>query len=211
LTYSLNAAPAGATIGAVTGLLTWTPTIAPSTNQFVVVVNDNGTPSLSATQSFTVIVVLPPTLAGATLNGTELTLNWWSVPGQMYQVEYKDELDEPEWKPLGSVMAGTGGQLSITNNLSSSPQRFFRLRVLTLAQAILLPPWLEAVPLSPSHFVLCWSSLPGQQFQLQYKNQLVGGNWQPLGGPLAGTGEILRVTNAFSAAPQRFYRLAMSH
>jgi hypothetical protein len=127
LNYSLTAAPLGANIGAVSGTLTWIPATAPSTNQFTVVVADNGTPSLSATQSFTVIVVLPPTLAGATLNGSELTLSWWSVPGQLYQVAYKDDLNDPEWEPLGSALAGTGGQLSITNNLSSSPQRFYRL------------------------------------------------------------------------------------
>jgi hypothetical protein len=199
LNYSLTAAPFGANIGAASGTISWTPASAPSTNQFTVVVADNGTPSLSATQSFTVIVVLPPTLAGATLNGSELTLSWWSVPGQMYQVEYKDDLNDPEWEPLGSVMAGTGGQLSITNDLSSSPQRFFRLRVLTLAQAVLIPPMLEALPLNQSQLVLCWSTLPGQQFQVEYKNQLVGGK-------LAAAGRTARRHGRNPARNERLLR-----
>jgi hypothetical protein len=61
LTFSLGpGAPAGATIDPTSGQLSWTPTNAPATNTLSVIVTDNGIPSLSATQSFTV-TVLPPT------------------------------------------------------------------------------------------------------------------------------------------------------
>ena len=59
LTFSLGAgAPTNATINAVTGVFQWQPTAAqaPSTNIISVIVIDNGTPPLSATQQFTVIV-----------------------------------------------------------------------------------------------------------------------------------------------------------
>jgi hypothetical protein len=59
LAYSLKAgAPNGATINPTTGAFQWRPTPqqAPSTNQISVIVADNGTPSLSATQTFQVIV-----------------------------------------------------------------------------------------------------------------------------------------------------------
>ena len=61
LTYSLDAAPAGATIDPVSGLFAWTPTTAQAggTNTVIVRVTDNGVPSMSATRSF-VITVLPP-------------------------------------------------------------------------------------------------------------------------------------------------------
>jgi hypothetical protein len=51
-------APAGASILANNGVFNWTPAAgqAPSTNVFNIVVNDNGTPALSATQSVTIIV-----------------------------------------------------------------------------------------------------------------------------------------------------------
>ncbi|HWX19240.1 MAG TPA: hypothetical protein VN578_04945, partial [Candidatus Binatia bacterium] len=57
LTYSLVAPPGGAQID-TNGVITWTPVPAqvPSTNLFTTVVTDNGTPALSATNSFTVIV-----------------------------------------------------------------------------------------------------------------------------------------------------------
>ena len=59
LTYSLApGAPAGATIDPVTGVFTWTPTEAqgPGTARIIVGVTDNGSPPLSATSSFRVVV-----------------------------------------------------------------------------------------------------------------------------------------------------------
>ena len=60
LTYSLaNGAPAGATINQSTGAFSWTPTEAqgPSTYTLTVIASDNGTPSLSASQTFHVTVM----------------------------------------------------------------------------------------------------------------------------------------------------------
>ena len=68
LAFSLaTGAPSNATLNASSGLFSWTPTEAqgPSTNVISVIVSDNGSPNLSATQSFTVIVVetnSPPVL-----------------------------------------------------------------------------------------------------------------------------------------------------
>src|SRR2546425_11858755 len=57
LTYQLVAPPTGASISA-SGVVSWTPSEAqgPSTNTFTTIVTDNGTPALSATNSFTVTV-----------------------------------------------------------------------------------------------------------------------------------------------------------
>jgi len=59
LTYSLTAGPSGIVVNPVTGLLTWTPpqTNSPSTNTIVVSVLNNGTPPLSATLTYTIVVV----------------------------------------------------------------------------------------------------------------------------------------------------------
>ncbi|HMP84040.1 MAG TPA: PQQ-dependent sugar dehydrogenase [Verrucomicrobiota bacterium] len=58
-TFSLDAgAPNGADIDSDTGVFTWTPTEeqGPSTNSISVIVTDDGTPSLTATQTFVVVV-----------------------------------------------------------------------------------------------------------------------------------------------------------
>src|SRR5206468_3918972 len=58
MSFSLISAPAGATINASSGVLSWTPneTQGPSTNTIRVQVTDNGTPNLSDIRSFTVVV-----------------------------------------------------------------------------------------------------------------------------------------------------------
>src|SRR5207237_957241 len=57
LTYSLLEPPAGAEIDA-NGVITWTPSEAqgPSTNLLITMVSDSGSPPLSATNSFEVVV-----------------------------------------------------------------------------------------------------------------------------------------------------------
>jgi hypothetical protein len=59
--------------------------------------------------------------------GTNLFLNWPSVAGQTYQLEYKNNLTDPAWTPLGNPVTGAGGTLMLTNNFGASPQRYFRL------------------------------------------------------------------------------------
>src|SRR6185436_2124798 len=71
LTYALVTAPTGVSLNPSTGLLSWTPTEAqgPNTNVITVRVFDDGTPSLSTTQSFRVFVNevnTAPTLAPVT-------------------------------------------------------------------------------------------------------------------------------------------------
>ena len=74
LSFSLLTAPANAAINANSGMFSWRPTIAqsPSTQTVAVVVSDNGTPILSATQSFAATVtqpVVPVLHAGSISNG----------------------------------------------------------------------------------------------------------------------------------------------
>ncbi|MGD0262554.1 MAG: Ig-like domain-containing protein, partial [Verrucomicrobiota bacterium] len=79
LTYSLLNPPAGASIN-TSGVITWTPTSAqaPGTNTITTRVTDSGSPALSATNSFTVVVLdvniapVLPVIANQTVN--ELTL-----------------------------------------------------------------------------------------------------------------------------------------
>jgi len=83
LSYSLQTgAPPGAVVNSTNGVFTWTPseTQGGTTNLIGVIVADNGTPSLSATQTFTVTVLevnSPPNLAAITnrtvAEGTLLT------------------------------------------------------------------------------------------------------------------------------------------
>jgi lamin tail-like protein/carbohydrate binding protein with CBM4/9 domain len=63
------------------------------------------------------------------VSGGNLMLNWPSTVGLNYQIQYKDDLTAPTWTPLGSPLAGTGAFISVTNNFTSSAQRFYRILV----------------------------------------------------------------------------------
>jgi hypothetical protein len=76
LSYQLISPPAGAVINA-SGVITWTPTAgqAPSTNLITTMVTDTGTPSLSATNVFTVVVIAagnPPVVTAQPLSITNI-------------------------------------------------------------------------------------------------------------------------------------------
>ncbi len=65
LSYELTSSPAGMTIDAASGMISWTPTAAQTGNQDVSVrVTDNGTPALSASQVFTIAVTANSTTPG---------------------------------------------------------------------------------------------------------------------------------------------------
>src|SRR5437867_3961818 len=72
LTFALVSGPSGLTVSS-SGVIAWTPTEAqgPSTNTVTVRVFDNGTPSMSATNSFQVIVTEVNTQPILTLPGTQ--------------------------------------------------------------------------------------------------------------------------------------------
>jgi hypothetical protein len=122
-------APAGAAINTFSDHFTWTPASAPATNSISLIVTANGTPSLNATQTFTVTVVLPPQLGGINAGINQLIFNWPSYAGLNYQLKTNTSLTMPNWTPLGNPVAGTGAPINSTNNINPS-HCFYRLRSL---------------------------------------------------------------------------------
>lgn len=129
LKFSLPTAPVNATINTNTGVLLWRPLVtqANSSNQFRVVVTDNGTPSLSATQSFSVSVnaLQPPALSSLFASGGQLV---WQVNGDRgpdYQIQSSTNLIN--WSAVFTTNSPPM-PLVWTNN-SSAPMNFFRVQV----------------------------------------------------------------------------------
>jgi uncharacterized protein YfiM (DUF2279 family) len=81
----------------------------------------------------TLLVTSAPQLAGAnvSVNGTEqYVVSWPTIAGQMYQFEYTDDLSTGTWTPQGNPVVGNDAIFAVTNNISASPHRFFRVEVL---------------------------------------------------------------------------------
>ena len=133
LTFSLLSPPAGMTIDPNTGAITWTPGVlqSPSTNTIKVVVTDNGLPNLSVTNSFIVTVndvyVPPPVIQNIQLTTTRAVLTCTASSNHIYRLQYKDNFTDSTWTDAAPDVTATGSVLMITNQLSSSNQRLYRV------------------------------------------------------------------------------------
>ncbi len=131
LTFSLLFAPIGMTLNPTNGILVWRPAMAqaPSTNLVTVQVADNGTPMLSATNSFSVTVNPPvrPELSGGSYSNGIFNLTVSGDIGPDYVLQTSTNLNL--WQP---VMTNYSPNLPFNWNVPSAtnqPAGFFRVKL----------------------------------------------------------------------------------
>jgi hypothetical protein len=127
--------PPGASID-MNGIITWTPSKAQSPGTYVLttaVTNSNPydavNPHLTATNSFTVVVVplpVPPLLSISATEGGVL-LNWNSEVDAVYRLQFKDDIADLHWNDASNDVVATGTQTTLPVSTSSSVQRFYRI------------------------------------------------------------------------------------
>jgi len=131
LTFGLApGGPSGVTIGAATGILSWTPTESQiGSNNITVRVIDDGQPNLSDAKAFAVTVLPRPLLQATHTTGNVLTLNWSAAAGTAYRLLSTTNLANPTWTLLlpDVVAAGPSVSVVVTN---SSPMTFYRVAVI---------------------------------------------------------------------------------
>jgi hypothetical protein len=129
LTFSLPQSPAGATIGPGSGVVAWRPTIAqsPSTQTVAVVVTDNGTPPLSATQTFNVAVIRPtnPVVGNATITNGQLGFWINGNSGPDYTVLVSSNLTS--WVPITTNTPASLPYFWSNTNSASGAANFYRI------------------------------------------------------------------------------------
>jgi glucuronoarabinoxylan endo-1,4-beta-xylanase len=76
----------------------------------------------------TLTVVAQPQMAGVNTGVSGFALTFPTLVGQMYQVEYKTNLTDTTWTPVGDPIPGTGNSMSVTNN-SGATQGFYMLQI----------------------------------------------------------------------------------
>jgi hypothetical protein len=130
LTFSLLTAPPGTGIHPSTGYLLWTLTATNvgTTNLFTVRVTDDGSPPLSATNSFRVRIIPPPQVSTTQVPSASVRLTWTSAVRSRYRVEYAGNLASPTWLPLGKIITATATTTTFTD--TPAQQRFYRIVVI---------------------------------------------------------------------------------
>jgi uncharacterized repeat protein (TIGR03803 family) len=72
--------------------------------------------------------IVPSFQAVTVTNGT-LSLNWSTLAGLKYQVQYNSDLSSSNWTSLGSPATSIGATLSTTDSITNGPQRFYRVMI----------------------------------------------------------------------------------
>jgi len=130
LTYTLPVKPTNAGINASSGMVNWRPLVtqANSTNPFSVVVSDNGSLSLSATQNFSIIVnpLSAPVIATPTLGAGQISLSIGGQVGPDYAVQASSNL--VDWRTL-LITNPAGMPFSWSTNAGGLPAQYYRIQV----------------------------------------------------------------------------------
>ena len=130
LTYSLPTAPTNAAIGISSGILNWRPLVtqAGTTNLFSVAVTDNGSPNLSATQSFNVIVnpLTLPGMAPAQVTGGQIGFTISGQAGPDYAVQVSSNLTS--WSTI-FVTNSPAMPFTWNSNTVALPAQFYRVKI----------------------------------------------------------------------------------
>jgi hypothetical protein len=127
LSFGLLAAPTNASVNSTSGLFNWRPLTsqADSTNQFVLVVTANNTPSLSATQNFAIAVnpIMLPTLTKAAVSNGQFSLTLNGMAGPDYAIQVSSNLIA--WQTIFSTNSPALPMTWLDTN-SPAPILFYR-------------------------------------------------------------------------------------
>ncbi len=208
VTYSLVTSPEGASITGQGGF-SWTPIAnqAATTNLVRVRVSDNGSPSLSSTNSFFIVVnplgvekiqlQKPSYVSGY----TKLYFN--AQAGQPYRIDYAPLTNAP-WSELKSVAAPLVTTNVVVNDLVYDTNRIYRL---VLAE---LPLRIDRATPNAQGLEIVFGVEGGRTYQVETRGSLATGAWVVATNFTAGLS-----TNRFSyfdsrKLTQQFYRLVLA-
>src|SRR5206468_113011 len=208
LTLSLLSAPEGMSLDSNTGVLTWTPTEAqgPSTNIVIVRVSDSGSPTLSRTESFTIVVDevnRPPLLASiadqVAFAGIELSVTNSATDPDIPTNILTFSLDPGA--PEGAIINPTSGVFTWTPTSSQAPStNLVIVRVtdngvpsltdtkefkIVVAQP---PTVIESILVSGDTVAMTWSAVPGKTYRVQFKSDLGEATWRNVAGDVTASG-----------------------
>ena len=132
LTYNLLIAPAGMYLNPTNGILSWRPTISqsPLVTSVSESVADNGMPSQSATQNFSVTVTNPasPALSQPVVSGGVFSLLVNGSSGPDYILQAATNLNPPAvWLPIITNLSGTPPFSFVDAAVTNFNQKFYRV------------------------------------------------------------------------------------
>jgi uncharacterized repeat protein (TIGR01451 family) len=223
LTFSLSGAPTNAAINPASGVFTWVTTEAdgPGTNFISAIVTDNGSPSLSATQSFSVIVLetnAAPALAfiadrtvhAGTLIQFTNTATDADLPAN--HLAFSLGVGVP---PAASVNPTNGVFTWWTGDADTGTTNSISVEVTddgtpvsnasrTFTATVVSRPVIESIAATNSVVSLTWSAITGQAYRVQTNSSLMTPAWGDVGGDVIAPSASASATAAMDQAETYF-------
>jgi hypothetical protein len=134
------------------------------------------------------------------------TVTWNSVSNLSYVLQYNDDLAGANWTDVPPAIVASGTNAWTTNLLNGASQRFFRVRLGTLA-LVVPAPVIQSLNLANGSANIVWSSVPDATYRLQYKVNLLDPIWTDVVPDVTASGATTSMTNLVGGDPQRFYRV----
>ena len=228
LTLSLGAgAPTGAAI--TNGVFSWTPDEeqGPGMNVIQVIVSDDGVPSLSATQSFTVLVLesnRPPVLA-AISNRTVHANSFLTITAMATDTDIPADLLTFSLDPGAPATASinpTNGVFTWTpTDESAGSTNPVTVRVTdngtpnlsdtkTFTIAVISRPVIQSITVDGGTVTLTWNAIAGTTYRVEYKANLDETVWSVLPGDVTAAEDTANMIDNISTNAQRYYRITLA-
>ena len=229
LGYQLSG-PDGASIDA-RGVITWTPVIGqiPGTNIFTTVATDTSADAvnaqnLSATNSFTV-VVLTPSLPPLALNHS-----YHAIPGSTLAITTPGVLAgavDPYGQSLSALLVsgpangvlnlGLDGGFSYmptngftgTDSFTYQASDLFNHSATATVAITVLPFQILSLNVLNGTATVSWSSLSNSSYRVQRLASLTDTNWSNLVPDVLATGPVTTFTNNLGSSSQQYYRILL--
>jgi hypothetical protein len=223
LTFSLGPGAAlNASINPTNGTFTWTPTQSQAgTNHFSVIVTDNGSPPLSASQTFAVTVSatnVPPALAPIA-DRTIHALMTLTITNSANDPDVGETLmfSLDPGAPTGASVGPTNGVFAWTPDDSQIGTNHITVRVtdngappLSATQSFAVtvePRPVLTIGMTNGIVTLAWSAIAGLNYQPQFKTNLTDASWSAFPSNVLAVGPTAQVTDTNSANTNLFYRI----
>jgi hypothetical protein len=229
LTFWLLSPPAGMSINANSGAISWTPTEAQGSNAFIVtvVVRDTNSAavnarSFSVTNSFTVVVNesnRPPALAlpaNATIHAQTIFSN--SATATDMDLPTNTLTFALVSGPIGAAVTPSGAITWRPTDAQAPSNHVITLRVFdngapslsdtqSFVISVVSRPQLFPPVATPTNVVLQWMAIPGTAYRVQFLTNLNVTNWMKLSPTVTAATSIATNIDAGATNSQRFYRV----